>query len=67
MSFVHICLILATGVAAGFLDTVGGGGSLLTMPMLIFLGLPSADANGDMGRPNPPLPRPAVQRHLGLV
>ncbi|MBO8138717.1 MAG: sulfite exporter TauE/SafE family protein [Desulfotomaculum sp.] len=42
----QILLILATGIAAGFLNTVGGGGSLLTMPMLIFLGLPSAVANG---------------------
>lgn len=39
-------LILVTGTAAGFLNTVGGGGSLLSMPMLIFLGLPSAVANG---------------------
>ncbi|MBM7854095.1 putative membrane protein YfcA [Desulfohalotomaculum tongense] len=46
MTIPHIILILVTGVAAGFLNTVGGGGSLLTMPMLIFLGLPAAAANG---------------------
>ncbi|MBO8168561.1 MAG: sulfite exporter TauE/SafE family protein [Thermoanaerobacteraceae bacterium] len=39
-------LVFAAGIAAGFLNTVAGGGSLLTMPMLIFLGLPSAVANG---------------------
>ncbi len=39
-------LILVTGLIAGFLNTVAGGGSLLTMPILIFLGLPSAVANG---------------------
>ncbi|MFH1575077.1 MAG: TSUP family transporter, partial [Acidobacteriota bacterium] len=39
-------LILATGLVAGFLNTVAGGGSLLSMPMLIFVGLPSAVANG---------------------
>lgn len=41
-----ILLILLTGTAAGFLNTLAGGGSLLSMPMLIFLGLPSAVANG---------------------
>nr|WP_028306439.1 sulfite exporter TauE/SafE family protein [Desulfitibacter alkalitolerans] len=42
----YIPLIIATGIAAGFLNTVGGGGSLITMPMLIFFGMPSAMANG---------------------
>src|SRR6056297_1774079 len=46
MSLFQIILILVTGIAAGFLNTLGGGGSLLTMPMLIFLGLPAAVANG---------------------
>ena len=42
----EIPLILVTGVFAGFLNTVAGGGSLLALPVLIFLGLPSAVANG---------------------
>ncbi len=42
----EIPLILVTGVCAGFLNTVAGGGSLLTLPILIFLGLPPATANG---------------------
>jgi len=46
MTVGKILLILATGTAAGFLNVLAGGGSLLTMPMLIFLGLPSAAANG---------------------
>lgn len=46
MSVLHVLLILVTGIVAGFLNVVGGGGSLLTMPMLIFLGLPSATTNG---------------------
>lgn len=46
MPIQNIALILVTGIAAGFLNTLAGGGSLLTMPMLIFLGLPSAMANG---------------------
>jgi hypothetical protein len=39
-------LIFIAGTAAGFLNTIGGGGSLITMPILIFMGLPSATANG---------------------
>jgi len=46
MTIGKVLLILITGTAAGFLNVVGGGGSLLSMPMLIFLGLPSAMANG---------------------
>ncbi|MFZ7104822.1 MAG: sulfite exporter TauE/SafE family protein [Peptococcaceae bacterium] len=46
MALWKVVLILVTGTAAGFLNVVGGGGSLLSMPMLIFLGLPSALANG---------------------
>ncbi|MEW6663554.1 MAG: sulfite exporter TauE/SafE family protein [Bacillota bacterium] len=46
MELSHIALITVTGIVAGFVNTVGGGGSLLSMPMLIFLGLPSATANG---------------------
>ena len=40
-----ILLVLA-GVAAGFINTVAGGGSLLTLPLLIFFGLPPVIANG---------------------
>lgn len=39
-------LILIAGTVAGFLNTVAGGGSLITLPILIFMGLPSATANG---------------------
>ena len=46
MEILNVGLILVTGVAAGFMNTLGGGGSLLTLPMLIFLGLPAAVANG---------------------
>ncbi|MEM4658619.1 MAG: sulfite exporter TauE/SafE family protein [Candidatus Methanosuratincola sp.] len=42
----ELIVVLASGVCAGFANTVAGGGSLITMPMLIFLGLPSAVANG---------------------
>ncbi len=46
MNLWQIGLVLITGMVAGFINTLGGGGSLLTMPMLIFLGLPAAEANG---------------------
>ncbi|MTI49342.1 sulfite exporter TauE/SafE family protein [Sporosalibacterium faouarense] len=39
-------LILIVGMLSGFMNTIGGGGSLLTLPVLIFAGLPSAVANG---------------------
>lgn len=39
-------LLILTGLVAGFLNTVAGGGSLLTVPVMIFMGLPPAVANG---------------------
>ncbi|MDE0424077.1 MAG: sulfite exporter TauE/SafE family protein [Candidatus Poribacteria bacterium] len=45
-NFLHVVLLFGTGIAAGFLNTVAFGGSLLALPMLIFLGLPTAVANG---------------------
>ncbi|GAB5544916.1 MAG: sulfite exporter TauE/SafE family protein [Sandaracinaceae bacterium] len=38
--------IFAAGVAAGFINTMAGGGSLLTLPALMLLGMPATDANG---------------------
>lgn len=46
MDIFQIALIVAVGITAGFLNTVAGGGSLIVMPVLIFMGLPSAVANG---------------------
>ncbi len=39
-------LLIAVGFLAGFINTIAGGGTLLTMPMLIFMGLPPSVANG---------------------
>ena len=39
-------LLAVTGVAVGFLNVMAGGGSLISMPILIFLGLDPAMANG---------------------
>ncbi|MEP1097171.1 MAG: sulfite exporter TauE/SafE family protein [Cyclobacteriaceae bacterium] len=45
MSLLEASILIAAGLFAGFINTVAGGGSLLTMPLLIFMGLPSAEAN----------------------
>lgn len=37
--------IVLIGFIAGFLNTVAGGGSLISLPILIFLGLPGSVAN----------------------
>jgi uncharacterized membrane protein YfcA len=42
----HYPLLILAGFVAGFINTMAGGGSLITLPLLIFLGLPSAVANG---------------------
>ncbi|TNE92385.1 MAG: sulfite exporter TauE/SafE family protein [Deltaproteobacteria bacterium] len=39
-------LLLVAGLVAGVVNTLAGGGSLLTLPALIFLGLPPTVANG---------------------
>jgi uncharacterized membrane protein YfcA len=38
-------LLLGAGALAGVLNSIAGGGSLLTLPMLIFVGLPATVAN----------------------
>jgi uncharacterized membrane protein YfcA len=38
--------VIGVGVLAGFLNTLAGSGSLLTLPLLMFLGLPANMANG---------------------
>ncbi|PLX78068.1 MAG: integrase [Desulfuromonas sp.] len=44
--FWQVPLLVLVGLVAGILNILAGGGSLLTLPVLIFLGLPSATANG---------------------
>jgi hypothetical protein len=45
MDVLDILLILGVGLVAGFINTLAGGGSLISLPVLIFLGLPPAVAN----------------------
>lgn len=44
-ALLEIVVIIAIGFIAGSINTIAGGGSLLTLPMLIFLGLPPNIAN----------------------
>ena len=46
MEWYIILAVIAIGFIAGFMNTMAGGGSLLTLPMLIFLGVPATIANG---------------------
>lgn len=42
----HYLLLVGVGFLVGFINTVAGGASLISLPILIFLGLPPAVANG---------------------
>lgn len=43
---IEYLLLIPIGFIAGFLNTIAGGGTLLTLPTLLFLGLPAPLANG---------------------
>ncbi|PJA73371.1 integrase [bacterium CG_4_9_14_3_um_filter_65_15] len=46
MTIPDILILFAVGLVAGVVNILAGGGSLLTLPVLLFLGLPAAMANG---------------------
>jgi len=46
MIWQHILLLLGLGLISGFINVVAGGGSVLTIPGLIFTGLEATIANG---------------------
>ena len=46
MQWYLIPVVIAAGFAAGFINTLAGSGSLITLPLLIFIGLPANVANG---------------------
>ena len=41
-----LILLTITGIATGFLNVMAGGGSMLSVPVMIFLGVPGTIANG---------------------
>ena len=45
MDLPHVLLLIVAGFAAGAVNAIAGGGSLITFPSLIATGLPSVDAN----------------------
>lgn len=46
MTLLEILALLALGGIAGFINVLSAGGSMLTLPLLMFLGLPPQVANG---------------------
>lgn len=44
--FITSIILFLVGLIAGTLNVIGGGGSLLSLPVMIFLGLPPTVANG---------------------
>lgn len=45
MSLIHIAALVAAAFAAGFINSIAGGGTLITFPVLIWLGLDPKIAN----------------------
>jgi uncharacterized membrane protein YfcA len=45
MNLSNVLLLIVAGLAAGAVNAIAGGGSLITFPSLIAIGLPSVDAN----------------------
>ncbi|MFW6224777.1 MAG: sulfite exporter TauE/SafE family protein [Bacteroidota bacterium] len=46
MNWSDIILVLVTGIITGIINTLAGSGSLISLPVLIFIGLPPHVANG---------------------
>jgi uncharacterized membrane protein YfcA len=46
MDWLKILAIAGAGLVAGYINTLAGSGSLITLPVLIFMGLPANLANG---------------------
>ncbi|MFW5796495.1 MAG: sulfite exporter TauE/SafE family protein [Alkalispirochaeta sp.] len=45
LNLLQLALLLVAGTVGGFINTLAGGGSLLTIPALLFAGIPSQMAN----------------------
>jgi uncharacterized membrane protein YfcA len=46
LPLLDIALLIMAGLVAGVINTLAGGGSLLSVPLLVFIGLPGDVANG---------------------
>ena len=46
MELWQLALLTLLGIGSGWLNVMAGGGSLLTVPVMLFLGIPGPVANG---------------------
>ncbi len=46
MAWEHVLLVLVAGIVCGVINTLAGSGSLISLPVLMFIGLPPHVANG---------------------
>lgn len=46
MNWAEIIILVLSGVLVGFINTLAGGGTIITISLLLFLGLPAGVANG---------------------
>ena len=46
MEIWEIVVLSLVGIVAGWLNVLAGGGSMLTVPIMIFMGMPGPVANG---------------------
>ncbi|MCK9613797.1 MAG: sulfite exporter TauE/SafE family protein [Bacteroidales bacterium] len=46
MSWFETVILILSGVLVGFINTLAGGGTIITISLLMFLGLPATVANG---------------------
>ena len=46
MEYWQILLLIIVGTFAGWINVMAGGGSLLTIPVMLFMDIPAPVANG---------------------
>ena len=46
MQWIDALILFSAGLAAGFINVMAGGGSMLTVPVMVMMGLPGSVANG---------------------
>ena len=46
MEIWHAPVLALVGILAGWMNVMAGGGSLLTIPVMVFMGIPGPVANG---------------------
>ncbi|MDO8896014.1 MAG: TSUP family transporter, partial [Bacteroidales bacterium] len=46
MNWIEITALIVSGVFVGFINTLAGGGTIISMAIFLFLGLPIDVANG---------------------